>query len=159
MYVAHSHVALRRFRMALTDAGIDAAEAVRQGALLEAIHADAHLAGGRFDCERMLSMLNDALESALNNGFSGLRTCGDMSWLLVECEGREQARDYEALLNEFFRDNRAAGMCQYDRHRLHLHRINDALATHSSTVIDRRHQPNPLYKTLQDRRKRPLPRS
>jgi hypothetical protein len=74
---------LKRFRAALTDAGIDAADAARQGALVESTHADAHLAGGCFDCERMLNLLNDAVESALNDGFKGLRTCGDMSWLLV----------------------------------------------------------------------------
>jgi len=152
MYVAQSYPALKRFRAALRDAGIDADEAVRQGALLELTHADAHLAGGSFDCERMLSMLNDAVESALNDGFKGLRTCGDMSWLLVECQGSEQAREYEVLLNQFFRDTRAAGMCQYDRQRLRMQTISDALATHPSAVLDRRHQPNPLYKP-EDRRR------
>ena len=157
MYVAQSDIALKRFRAALSGAGIAADEAVRRGALVESTHSQAHLAGGYFDCERMLSMLNDAVELALNKGFKGLRTCGDMSWLLVECDGREQAREYEALLNQFFRDARAAGMCQYDRRRLRLQTINDALATHSSTVLNRRHQPNPLYKP-EDRRKRPQQR-
>lgn len=158
MYVAQSDAALKLFRAALSRAGIDAGDAVRSGALIESTHSQAHLAGGHFDCERMLHMLNDAVEAALNNGFNGLRTCGDMSWLLVECDGREQAREYEVLLNQFFRDTRAAGMCQYDRKRLRLQTINDALMTHSSMVIDRSHQPNPLYKP-DDRRKRPQQRS
>ena len=60
----------------------------------------------------MLRLLNDAVESALNDGFIGLRTCGDMSWLLQEPTGAEQILEYEALLNQFFRGVRAAGMCQ-----------------------------------------------
>ena len=145
MYVVRSTAALKRFRNALNDAGINADEAVRSGALVQSTHARVHLAGGHFDCERMLSTLNNVVESALNDGFKGLRTCGDMSWLLVECEGREQSREYEALLNQFFCNIRAVGMCQYDRKRLGLETINDALATHSSTVIDGHHRPNPLY--------------
>ena len=159
IYVAQSAAALQRFRAALDGVGIDATYAVRAGALLQLTHSEAHLAGGRFDSERMLDLLNNAVESALNNGFNGLRTCGDMSWLLVECDGREQNREYEALLNQFFRDSRAAGMCQYDRRRLELQRINDALATHSSTVLNGRHQRNPLYKPIEDRGKRSQQRS
>ena len=158
MYVAQSDAALKRFRAALRRAGIDADEAVRKGALVESTHAQMHLADGHFDCERMLRFLDDAVESALNQGFKGLRTCGDMSWLLVERDGREQVRDYETLLNQFFRNTRAAGMCQYDRSRLRLQTINDALVTHSSTVLERRHQPNPLYKP-EDHPKRPQQRS
>ena len=145
MYVVRSEAALKRFRSALNGARINAGEAVRSGALVQSIHSRVHLAGGRFDCERMLNTLNNAVEEALNEGFAGLRTCGDMSWLLVKCDGREQARDYEALLNEFFRGTRAVGMCQYDRKRLGVRTINDALATHPSAVVDGRHRPNPAY--------------
>lgn len=57
---------------------------------------------GRFDSERMLRMLNEAVEAALNDGFAGLRTCGDMSWLLDDAPGTQHVVEYESLLNQFF---------------------------------------------------------
>src|SRR5262245_35978185 len=83
-YVAPSRQALTHFRAALGRTGVDADLMARRGALIEATNADAHLAGGHFDTERMIDLLNDAVEAALNDGFMGLRTCGDMSWLLDE---------------------------------------------------------------------------
>lgn len=60
---------------------------VKRGALVEATHDEAHLADGSFSSERMLRLLNEAMETALKDGFTGLRACGDMSWLLAEPEG------------------------------------------------------------------------
>ena len=114
-YVAESQEAIQRFRDALKAVGIDAAARAQRGALVESTHAEAHLANGSFDSERMLGLLNEALENALNDGFSGLRTCGDMSWLLLEPPGAEQVVEYEARLNGLFPYSPAAAMCQYDR--------------------------------------------
>ena len=144
-YVGPSPAGLTRFRAALAAEGIDADAAVKKGALIMATTDSAHLDGGRFESERMLRMLNDAVEAALNAGFVGLRTCGDMSWLLGEPEGAEQVVEYEALLNEFFRGVRALGMCQYDRARLPPHLVDHALATHGSVTVGRHHTHNPFY--------------
>ena len=145
LYVGASPLALERFRRALDDAGVDAAGMVARGALLAVTHAEAHLLGGSFDSERMLRSLNDAVESALNAGFSGLRTCGDMSWLLEEAAGSESVVEYEALLNEFFRGVRGLGMCLYDRRRLPPALVDHALATHWSVCVGGRHKANPFY--------------
>jgi hypothetical protein len=143
-YVAESVEALHQFHHALRSAGIDVEQYVQSGALVEATHAEAHLAGGRFDSERMLASLNQAVESALNDGFAGLRTCGDMSWLLADAPGSHQVVEYEALLNQFFQSIHGCGMCQYDRRRIPAPLLDHALATHSSTVIDGVHKPNPV---------------
>jgi hypothetical protein len=136
---------LARFRAALHREGFDAASLAGRGALIELTHPEAHLIDGRFDCERMLSMLNDAVESALNDGFSGLRTCGDMSWLLAHPPGSEQVQEYEALLNQFFSSVRASGMCQYPRRQLAAAHLDMALTTHSTAVAGGRHKFNPFY--------------
>jgi hypothetical protein len=145
-YVGESPASLTRFDSALTRAGIDPVSAVQSGALIESTNADAHLAHGTFNCERMLLLLNKAVESALNDGFAGLRTCGDMSWLLVDPAGAQHMVEYEALLNEFFQSVRGAGMCQYDRHRLPGHLMDHGLATHTSVLIDGHHKSNPFYR-------------
>ncbi|MBA3948918.1 MAG: MEDS domain-containing protein [Acidobacteria bacterium] len=54
----------------------------------------------------------------MNAGFTGLRTCGDMTWLLDEAPGSQQIVEYEAQLSQFFATVRALGMCQYNRHLL-----------------------------------------
>ena len=147
LYVAESEEALGRFRAALKAVGIDAAARARRSALVESTHAEAHLANGSFDSERMLDLLNKALEDALNDGFTGLRTCGDMSWLLLEPPGAEQVVEYEAHLNRFFHGVHGSGMCQYDRGRLAERLIDHALATHSSVVMDGFHKRNPFYRS------------
>ena len=151
LYVPQSIAGLARFHIALAGSGIDVDDMLERRALVEASHAEAHLQGGHFDSERMLRMLNDAVETALNDGFVGLRTCGDMSWLLEDAPGSDQVLEYEALLNQFFRSVRACGMCLYDRHRLAPHFIDHALVTHSTSIEARRHRYNPLYRPAETR--------
>ena len=93
----------------------------------------------------MLRLLNEAVEDALRDGFSGLRTCGDMSWLLSDPLGAGQVVEYEAMLNRFFEGAPASGMCQYHRGRLAANVLDHALATHPSTIVDRQHRMNPFY--------------
>jgi hypothetical protein len=146
LYGGASVAALARFRVALGACGIDVAAETRRGALVQGTHADLHLANGRFDAERMLRLLNEAVEDALNSGFAGLRTCGDMSWLIHEAPGSEEVMEYEALLNSFFRGLRACGMCLYNRQLLNAHLVDHGLATHSSVILDGRHKVNPFYR-------------
>ena len=146
LFVAESSAALEQFRISLRDAGIDAEAAAGSGALIEKTSAEVHLLDGTFDCERMLNVLNEAVETALNDGFQGLRACGDMSWLLEDASGSGQVVAYEALLNQFFQGVRAAGMCQYDRARLPVEMIDHAFATHSTAIVNGQHEVNPFYR-------------
>jgi hypothetical protein len=84
---------------------------------------------------------------ALNDGFTGLRACGDMSWLLQQPDGADDAIEYEALLNQFFRGVRAAGMCQYDTRRLPPDLVHNGLATPSSACVNGAHRHNPFYES------------
>ena len=100
--VAESDAALNRFRAALNRQRINVPVMVKRGALVESTHAEAHLADGRFDSERMLRFLNEAMETALTDGFSGLRTCGDMSWLLKDPVGADQVVEYRSSPESVF---------------------------------------------------------
>jgi hypothetical protein len=145
LYVADSPTALYMFCESLDRVGVDSRSAVDKGALLLATKHEAHLVDGRFDCERMLRLLDDAVEKALNDGFVGLRTCGDMSWLLDNAPGSNQVLEYEALLSQFFQNVRAVGMCQYDRGRIPAVLLDHALATHPTVVVEQRHKHNPFF--------------
>jgi len=143
LYVADSLEALADLRRALGRLGVDVLAEESSGALLMLTSDAAHLESGRFDPERMLRMLNEAVEAALDAGFHGLRTCGDMSWLLRDAPGSDQVIEYEAVLNQFFQSVRGLGMCQYDRSKLPAHVVRDAVAAHSFFYADGFPQPNP----------------
>jgi hypothetical protein len=75
-YAASSPDALARFRNRLRIEGLDAYLEEQPRALVLLTKEEAHLVDGCFDSERMLRMLNQLLADALDDGFSGLRTCG-----------------------------------------------------------------------------------
>ena len=157
LYAGRSPVGLARFRARLADEGIDVENMVESGALTIATTADTHLAQGCFDSESMLRMMSDKLESVMNAGFTGLRTCGDMSWLLDNAPGAADVVIYEALCTQFFQNTRAVGMCMYDRARLPPGLIEHALGTHPTTFangqchqnhLDRSHQIIDAHRTM-----------
>ena len=61
---------LGHFRTGLERSGVEVAGAESRGALLLRTKYQAHLIGGCFDCERMLTNAQCAVEDALNTGFS-----------------------------------------------------------------------------------------
>lgn len=124
------------FRRALTAAGIDAAAEERRGALVLLTKEHGHLKGGTFDASRMISLLRQAVEDALKDGFEGLCAAGDMTWILDEAPGSEQFAEYEALLNHFYTTHRALGLCQYNRRRLPAAILDHGMATHPVVRID-----------------------
>lgn len=91
-------------------------------------------------------MLHVAVKDALDAGFSGLCAAGDLCCVFADPPGSAQVVEYEALLNQFFANVRALGMCQYDESRLPAGLLDQALATHTSVVIDRRHTDNSYYR-------------
>jgi hypothetical protein len=123
------------FRAALAAAGIDVAREEARGALVLLTKESGHLEGGNFSPSRMISMLRNAVESALKDGFEGLCAAGDMTWLLDDAPGSEQLAEYEALLNHFYRNNRALGLCQYNRRRLPATVLDHGLATHPTIRV------------------------
>jgi MEDS: MEthanogen/methylotroph, DcmR Sensory domain len=123
------------FRAALATAGIDVAREEAKGALILLTKESGHLEGGSFSPSHMISMLRNAVENALKDGFQGLCAAGDMTWLLDDAPGSEQLAEYEALLNHFYRNNRALGLCQYNRRRLPAAALDHGLATHPTIRI------------------------
>jgi hypothetical protein len=145
LFAGYSDEDVAAFRAALREKGVDAEQHQADGALLLLTKEQAHLVDGRFDSERMLAMLNDAVEGALNDGYAGLRTCGDMTWLLDQAPGSEHVVEYEALVTQMFRGMRALAMCQYDRSRLPDRFVKSGLLTHATVLVNGAHRPNPAF--------------
>ena len=135
LYVCCEH-GVREFRAALKRSGINVAAEEKRGALILLTKHQGHLAGGRFDPDKMISMLHAAVEDALEAGFKGLAAAGDMSWLLDEAPGSEKLAEYEARLNHFYQNNRALGLCLYNRTKLPDAALDHGLATHRYIRIE-----------------------
>jgi hypothetical protein len=97
----------------------------------------------------MLTLLNEAIEDALNDGFTGLRAAGEMTWILADAPGTENAIEYEALMNEFYPKTRALGLCLYHRSRFSPDMLHEVLRTHPGVVVDRHLRGNPFYEPPQ----------
>jgi len=135
LYVCGEH-SLDEFRDGLRAAGIDVETEEASGALLLLTKQDAHLKGGSFDPDKMITMLHRAVGEALDAGFAGLCAAGDMSWLLDEAEGSERIAEYEARLNAFYPSSHALGLCQYNRNKLPAATLDHSLATHPHVRLD-----------------------
>ncbi len=130
LYICGEH-SPAQFRDALREAGIDVDAEERRGALILLTKFEAHLKDGSFEPARMIEVLKRAVTEALEAGFSGLAAAGDMNWVIDEAPGTEKLAEYEALLNRFYRENRALGLCLYNRRSIPSARIDDGIGTHA----------------------------
>lgn len=79
LYLNNSRM-VAAMRSHLQAAQVDVTHEIEDGSL-QLTSKRAHLIGGRhFDVERMIHMLEDALNQALVDGYAGLWATGDMTW-------------------------------------------------------------------------------
>jgi hypothetical protein len=144
LYIADDRV-VKEVEDALQAEGVNVRQQQLRGALHLMMSRDAHLRGTRFESEAMLQFLNDAVERALDEGFTGLRAAGEMTWILAGAPGTEKAMEYEALMNEFYPGSHAIGMCLYHRSRMPASILHGSLHTHPCVCTDSRIHDNPYY--------------
>ena len=135
LYVCGEH-SCEDFRSALKVAGIDVDAEEKRGALILITKREGHLSGGLFDPDSMINMLHKAVADALEAGFAGLCAAGDMNWVLDEAPGTEKLAEYESRLNRFYANNKALGLCQYNRNTLPKGMLDHCIATHKHVRID-----------------------
>ena len=132
-------------RAALERRGVDVRAESRRSALNLLDAQGSYTAHGGFDPEQTMRVFSEAIESALNDGFKGLRAAADMSWALTIDNGAELVIEYEALLRSLFSTSKATGLCLYDRRRMPLQVVNGALLTHPVIEVAGAFGRNELY--------------
>src|SRR5689334_14622935 len=81
-------------RSYLSAAGLDVAGEVVKGSLV--LSSDlTHLTDGKFDPERMLRALDEAVGAALSDGYAGLWATGDMTWEIGLQKDANKLLEYE----------------------------------------------------------------
>jgi hypothetical protein len=116
--------------------GVDVPMEIMKGSLVLASD-QRHLTEGRFDPNRMLNMLEEALARALKDGYRGLWATGDMSWEFGPEKDFSKLLDYEWQLEAFFRTHPGlSGICQYHTDTLPREVIQPALQTHQALFLN-----------------------
>lgn len=123
-------------RSYLAAAGVDLSAEVSRGALVLSSD-DGHLVNGRFDVEKMLGLLSQAIDQAVVDGYSGLWAAGDMTWEFGPEKNFAKLEDYERRLDELFTKRpELQGVCQYHAELLPDDAVNTALQTHRACYIN-----------------------
>lgn len=135
LYVCGEHTP-DELRAALQSAGVNVALEEGRGALNLATKREAHLKDGHFNAKNMLSFLHQAVQDALDSGFTGLCAAGDMNWVMDGAAGTEEIAEYESCLNKFYTDHRALGLCQYNRKSMPPKFLDHCIATHRFVRIE-----------------------
>ena len=143
-------------RARLRQVGVAVADVEQSGQLVLLGKNDSYLAGGYFDPEAMLAMLNSAVENALDAGYSGLRAAGEMTWVLENAPGAERILEYETLMSQFYPTARALGLCQYNCRRMPAH-IDGALRVHPLVLRGAQLCENRAHVPLRDAERRQGP--
>lgn len=132
----NSPVMVAGMRSYLAASGLDVAYEVARGSLV--LSSDqSHLTARRFNVERMMAKLEDAVDQALDYGFRGLWATGDIGWEFGTEADFSKLIEYEWRLEEFFRRQPAlSGICQYHRDRLPESAMRDGVLMHESIFVN-----------------------
>jgi len=120
----------------LAAVGVDVAREICKKSLVVSSEQQ-HLDDGRFDVERMMGNLKDALQQALEDGYAGLWASGDMTWEMGPDKDFSNLLEYEQRLEDFFQENEElSGVCQYHANTLPPEAVRQGLIAHSSIFVN-----------------------
>lgn len=106
---------------------------------------EAHLKGGGFDQDRMMTALDDLIRTHAATGKPPMRLVGQMGWVFSNPPGIEQLVAYEATVNEVLNRGKTPTVCVYDVRRLSGSMMMDLLRAHPLTVMNGVLHENPFY--------------
>ena len=106
---------------------------------------DAHLKGGSFDQDRMMSALDELIRTHAATGKPPMHLVGQMGWVFGSPPGIEQLVEYEAVVNEVLNRGRTPTVCVYDVRKLNGSMMMDLLRAHPLTVMNGVLHENPFY--------------
>ncbi len=136
---------VHKIRRYLHDEGLDVHATEDSGQLVFLTGDESYMREGVFDPQAMVALLRGETQRALDDGFTGLRVTGEMTWALRGLPGSERLIEYEKLLNAFFPGSAATGLCQYDARRFPLDILLAVLRTHPIAVVGTRLYDNIYY--------------
>jgi hypothetical protein len=128
----------------LETAGVGVAPALERGALVLKTQAETYLRTGRFDPDDAIRVLEELVESAVADGYAGLRGTGEAS-APVSDELWPLVLRYESLVNERLGRSPFLGMCRLPASHDHPARAQDLLRMHPHALLRGEVCANPFY--------------
>ncbi|MDB6029823.1 MAG: histidine kinase [Verrucomicrobiales bacterium] len=128
----------------LKAAGVDVEREQRRGALNVAPGREVFLKSGMFQPEKMLGELQAETAKALEDGFSGLRATGEMTWTLDVPGALEDLVQYEAALDRLF-PKKLTGLCQYNEYSFRGALLGEMIYLHPRVIAKGQVMQNPWY--------------
>ena len=145
LYIAHDN-SIPSVLSRLANYGIDTQAAQHRGALQVLTREQSYLRYGIFEPRKMIQDLKAEVDRALQDGFTGLRASGEMTWALDLPEALAQVREYELELHRHF-GPRLTGLCQYDQTRFEPEILSDVIRIHPKLIANGRLTENPFHRT------------
>ena len=128
----------------LEELGICTRRATSRGALLYRTVEEVYLYGGIFDPPRALDHTDGLIDSALTDGFAGLRITAELTRIPAQGEW-QKIMWYDAMINERFARRPVATLCRYPRAMIPALRVRDVLRTHPVAIVRGESCENPFY--------------
>lgn len=105
----------------------------------------AYCPDGQFEPRKMINGSVHRFDHAKKAGYSGVRSCGEMTWALKGIPGSERFLEYEALLNTVTGTFPHSGMCQYDARLFDGITLFKVLQLHPYMIAQGQIVRNPFY--------------
>ncbi len=103
------------------------------------------LSKGDLNPDQWLSFLESLHNDSLQSGYSSIRIAEEMTWALEEQLSIAKLLMYESVLDEFFLNHPACGICQYDRKRFKPETTLQIIKTHRLIIYKQGVFTNPFY--------------
>ena len=134
LYIAYDN-SVDEIKAGLLLHGIDVGECLKTSQLDIMTANESYLKHGRFILDDMILQIDSFVYRAINEGYTGVRVTGEVTWLIRELSFLEEFLEYEKNLNEVFRDKPVKLLCQYNAKKLFGNVILGALRTHPRVLI------------------------
>lgn len=100
---------------------------------------------GRFDPQELIGGMLPRFELAKKAGYSGVRSCGEMTWALRGIPGSDNLLEYETLLSTVIGTFPHIGMCLYDARLFDGATLFKVLQVHPYMIVQGQIVQNPFY--------------
>jgi hypothetical protein len=134
-----------KIRSWLAEIGVEVSQALEKGAFTIANAETTYCPNGYFDPKDMIARLVPAYDRAKQAGYSGVRSCGEMTWIYKGLPGSTRVLEYEVLLNSITADFPHIGMCMYDVNQFDGATLFKVLQVHPYMVAGGHVVRNPYY--------------
>jgi hypothetical protein len=149
IYLVDNHTASNVINSLMND-GFDGKPYLENGQLLFKKSQYCYTREDVFDPDKMITLLKKEIDNCLDQGYSGLRIIGEMTWALKGIPGSEKLVEYEAKLNKFFKNKKCVALCQYDQKRFDKSLLLDVIGVHPINIINEKIYYNDIYKSATD---------